>query len=76
MVREHGAPLDGKDNIRSRPHQQARYLSLYDGQDRIGVVIARPGAADAFDTYGVHLGTFRTVKAARAAFANVRGNDG
>jgi hypothetical protein len=44
-----------------------RHLSLYDGQDRIGAVIARPGAVDAFDVYGVHLGTFKTMKAAQAA---------
>jgi hypothetical protein len=66
-VRENSASLDGKENIRSRPHQQARYLSLYDGQDRVGVVIARPGTLDAFDVYGVHLGRFKTVKAATSA---------
>jgi hypothetical protein len=44
-----------------------RHLSLYDGQDRIGAVISRPGAVDAFDVYGIHLGTFKTMQAAQAA---------
>jgi hypothetical protein len=44
-----------------------REFSLYDGRDRIGALIARPGTVDAFDADGVHLGTFNTIKAAHAA---------
>jgi hypothetical protein len=42
-------------------------LSIYDGRDRIGSMIARHGAVDAFDLSGCHLGTFKSIKAAAAA---------
>jgi hypothetical protein len=44
-----------------------RHLSIYDGRDYIGGLIARPGSVDAFDVHGVHLGTFKTIKAASSA---------
>jgi hypothetical protein len=44
-----------------------RQFSLYDGRDRIGAMIARAGGVDAFDVHGVHLGSFKSVKAATAA---------
>jgi hypothetical protein len=44
-----------------------RHLSLYDGRDRLGVVIQRNGRCDAFDIQGVYLGLFPTLKAAIAA---------
>lgn len=45
-----------------------RHLHLYDGLDRIGLVVDRGGGVvDAFDVSGVHLGTFKKVKVAVAA---------
>jgi hypothetical protein len=44
-----------------------RRLSLYSGRDPLGMVIERAGGVDAFDGNGVHLGTFRTIKAASDA---------
>jgi hypothetical protein len=45
-----------------------RQLSIYDGRDRIGAMIARrAGGVEAFDVHGVHLGSFNSVKAATAA---------
>ena len=44
-----------------------RELSIYDGRDRIGMVIACGDRCDAFDVSGVHLGTFKKVKAAADA---------
>jgi hypothetical protein len=46
---------------------EARQLSLYDGQDRIGMVVERNGRCDAFDVHGIHLGTFPKMKAAVSA---------
>jgi hypothetical protein len=42
-------------------------LTVYDGRDRVGSLVVRPGAVDAFDTQGIHLGSFKTLKAAHAA---------
>ena len=47
--------------------QLERHLSLYDGRDRIGMVIACGDRCDAFDVHGVHLGSFRKLKAAVSA---------
>jgi hypothetical protein len=44
-----------------------RQFSVFDGRDRVGSMIARSGAIDAFDVHGVHLGAFKTIKAAQAA---------
>jgi hypothetical protein len=45
-----------------------RQLSLYDGQDRIGLIVDRGGGhVDAFDTSGILLGTFKKIKAAANA---------
>jgi hypothetical protein len=46
---------------------EERHLSIYDGRDCIGALIARPGVVHAFDAKGVHLGTFKTFKAASSA---------
>jgi hypothetical protein len=35
--------------------------------DQIGTMIARPGAVDAFDMHGIHLGRFKSLRAARSA---------
>jgi hypothetical protein len=43
-----------------------RQLSVYDGQDRLGMVIKHDGRCDAFDIH-VLLGTFQKIKAAAAA---------
>jgi hypothetical protein len=56
----------GNLNLSERKSREG-YLSCYDGTDRLGTIIARPGAVEAFDVHGVHLGTFRNVKAASAA---------
>jgi hypothetical protein len=50
----------------------ARHLSYFDGIDRLGAMIARPGAVDTFDVHGVHLGTFKNIKAAKAAINTSR----
>jgi hypothetical protein len=47
-------------------------VSVYDGRDRIGIVIRRAGGVDAFDQVGAHLGTFPNIKAAAAAICNPR----
>jgi hypothetical protein len=47
-------------------------LSVYDGRDQIGSVVARGKSVDAFDRSGVHLGTFPTLKAASAALSGPR----
>jgi hypothetical protein len=44
-----------------------RQLSIYDGRDRIGAIIARPGACEVFDAGGCHIGSFKSIKAAKAA---------
>jgi len=44
-----------------------RNLSIYNGTDRIGLVIEHDGRCDAFDVHGVHLGTFKRRKAAADA---------
>jgi hypothetical protein len=49
-----------------------RPLSLYDGQDRIGFVVDRGGGhVEAFDVSGVHLGTFKKIKAAANAVSSL-----
>ena len=52
---------------RPQPHplaQMPRELAVFDGRDRIGMLIQRNGRCDAFDAYGVLLGTFANVRAA------------
>jgi hypothetical protein len=41
-----------------------RHLSVYDGRDRLGMVIQHNGRCDAFTVEGVYLGSFRKLKAA------------
>jgi hypothetical protein len=48
-----------------------RHLSLYDGLDRIGMVIERGGCVDAFDVNDVHLSTFKKTKAAISAVSAI-----
>ncbi len=45
-----------------------RQLVIYDGQDRIGLIVDHGGGhVDAFDGSGVHLGSFKKIKAAANA---------
>jgi hypothetical protein len=46
---------------------ESRALELYEGRNRIGAMIARPSAVDAFDVHGLHLGTFKNIKSASSA---------
>jgi hypothetical protein len=41
-----------------------RELHVYDGRDRVGLVIQRAAKCDAFDASGVFLGTFKKLKSA------------
>lgn len=43
------------------------HLAIYDGRDRLGALVQRGKAVDAFDPSGCHLGTFPSIKAAAAA---------
>jgi hypothetical protein len=57
------------DKIDTR-HWQARFgnrFSYYDVSDQIGTMIVRPGAVDSFDMHGIHLGRFKSLRAARTA---------
>lgn len=49
-----------------------RHLSIYDGRDHIGMVVDRGNVCDAFDVSGVHLGTFKKLKAASDAVNSSR----
>jgi hypothetical protein len=57
----------GVSGTLANPEPAPRALSYYDGADRIGAMIARPGAVDAFDIHGIHLGRFKTIKGATSA---------
>ena len=46
---------------------EERHLSIYDGTDRLGMVIKTAGRCCAFDVHGVYLGTFKKLKAAADA---------
>jgi hypothetical protein len=47
-----------------------RELSLYDGQECLGIIkVAEDGTARAFDPRGKRLGSFPSLKAASAALA-------
>jgi hypothetical protein len=63
-VRAKSTSLIAKGDFQDAPH---RHLSIYDGTDRIGMVIERHGRCDAFDVHGNHLGEFKKRKAAADA---------
>jgi hypothetical protein len=44
-----------------------RHFWIYDGRECIAALIIRPGVVHAFDVHGVHLGAFKTFKAASSA---------
>ena len=44
-----------------------RQLSIYDGRERIGMVIEGGARCDAFDVAGVYIGSFNKLKAATDA---------
>jgi hypothetical protein len=56
--------------MREAKTSPARELSVYDGQDRIGMLIARAGSFDAFDQSGIRLGSFKKLKAAADAVSS------
>jgi hypothetical protein len=60
--------IESKREFPKKSNQPSeRHLSIFDGRDRIGMVVERNGSVDAFDVNGVHLGTFKKIKPAVSA---------
>ena len=63
--------LRRKGNLKLSERTKQRQLSIYDGQDRIGLVVDRGGGhLDAFDVSGIRLGTFKKIKTAANAVSS------
>ena len=58
------APTDTKD---LSGEVATRQLSVYNGRDRIGMVITGGARSDAFDVFGCYIGSVKKMKAAAHA---------
>jgi hypothetical protein len=62
--------MPSRGRKRATESADERVLSVYDGADRLGMVVQRNGCVDAFDVNRVHLGTFKKIKAAADAVSS------